>query len=250
MNKKNVLRTPSILRVKRREALGFISSTVIVSLLGCQREDATATTATQKDIELPACVVSPQQTEGPYFVEEELNRSDIRSDPSNGLVKEGVPLRLVLRVSQVSAGTCTPLEGAVVDVWHCDAAGVYSGVRDRSLTTVDRKFLRGSQITDSTGTVEFITIYPGSYPGRAVHVHFKVRNSTAPQGYEFTSQLYFDNALTDQVYTQAPYNTTEQRPIRNERDFIYRDGGEQLTLQLAPEAAGYTGTFNIGLQMA
>ncbi|MGB3786692.1 MAG: hypothetical protein WA949_01690 [Phormidesmis sp.] len=83
-----------------------------------------------------------------------------------------------------------------------------------------------------------------------LHTHFKVRNSTDPQGYEFTSQLYFDDALTDEVYTQVPYNTRGQRDMRNERDRIYQDGGEQLTLQLTPDETGYTGTFNIGLQIA
>lgn len=262
MNKKYVSGMSSASKIKRRQVLSFVSSAAVVSLLGCQREQSISaapaklssqtvaeTTVTETSANLPDCVVSPQQTEGPYFVEEALNRSDIRSDPSDGSVKAGAPLRLVLRVSQVSAGACTPLPGAVVDIWHCDAEGVYSDVRDRGFTTVGQKFLRGSQTTDSDGTVEFTTIYPGWYRGRTVHAHFKVRNSTAPQGYEFTSQLSFDDALTDQVYTQAPYSSRGQRDMKNGSDHIYQDGGEQLTLQLTPEKEGYTGTFDIGLQM-
>lgn len=165
-------------------------------------------------------------------------------------MKAGVPLRLKLRVSEVSAGACISLTGAVVDLWHCDAEGVYSDVTDRGFSTVRQKFLRGSQITGADGTVEFITIYPGWYSGRAVHAHFKIRNNTEAQGYEFTSQLYFDDALTDQVHAQAPYSSKGQRDMRNGRDRIYQDGGEQLTLQLTEAEEGYTGTFDIGLEIA
>ena len=249
-------------QIKRRAVLNFVGSAAAVSLLGCWREESTAARSPEASVQsvadtiqtetvamdLPICIVSPQQTEGPYFVEEGLNRPDIRSDPSDGSIKKGVPLRLVLRVAEVGAGACAPLEGAAVDVWHCDAEGVYSDVLERDSTTVGQKFLRGSQITNSEGTVEFITIYPGWYPGRAVHIHFKVRKTTHSQDYEFTSQLYFDDALSDRVYTQAPYNNRGQRNVRNQRDRIYQDSGDQLTLQLTPEEAGYTGTFNIGLQ--
>ena len=263
MSQKKTANMPSAPRIKRREVLSFLSSAAAVSLLGCQREPSGSTSAkssaqtventtTQQiaAVDVPNCVASPRQTEGPYFVEEGLNRSDIRSDPADGSVKAGVPLRLVLRVSQVSGGACIPIEGAIVDIWHCDAEGVYSDASDRTFSTVGQKSLRGSQVTNSDGTVEFVTIYPGQYPGRAVHIHFKVRNSTDPQGYEFTSQLYFDDAVTDQVYARAPYRLRGQRDMRNERDRIYQSGGEQLTLQLVPDEVGYTGNFNIGLQMA
>lgn len=238
-------------RIKRREMLGFLGGTAVVSLLGCQRQQSTATESAiaQTDLQtgdLPACVVKPQQTEGPYFVDEDLNRSDIRED------KAGVPLRLMFRVSQVSASTCAPLAGAVVDIWHCDAEGRYSDVSDRRFNTVGQTFLRGSQVTDAEGTVEFMTIYPGWYPGRTVHVHFTIRgaDTAAQQGYEFTSQLYFDDALTDQVDAQAPYSSRGSRDIRNERDLIFQAGGEQLTLQLNPTEDGYTSTFDIGLEVA
>lgn len=237
--------------IKRREMLGFLGGAAVVSLLGCQRQQSTATepaiaqTGSQTG-DLPACVVKPQQTEGPYFVDENLNRSDIREG------KAGVPLRLVFRVSQVSVGACTPLAGAVVDIWHCDAEGKYSDVSDRRFNTVGQTFLRGSQVTNADGTVEFMTIYPGWYPGRTVHIHFKVRGGDAAtqHGFEFTSQLYFDDALSDQVYTQAPYSNRGSWDVRNERDRIFQDGGEQLTLQLAPTEDGYTSTFDIGLEAA
>jgi len=245
--------------LKRREVLSFIGGTAAVSLVGCLRGQSASVeprgTSTQTPTRAtiattPTCVVRPQQTEGPYFVDEKLNRSDIRSDPSDGSVKQGVPLRLVFHVSQIDGRSCTPLTGAAVDIWHCDALGVYSDVTDPSFSTVGKKFLRGYQVTDANGTVEFVTIYPGWYPGRTVHIHFKIRTDSASQrGYEFTSQLYFDDSLTDQIHTQPPYAAKGQRTQKNDRDGIFRGGGEQLKLQLTKEAQGYTGTFDIGLQI-
>lgn len=196
------------------------------------------------------CVVKPQQTEGPYFVDEKLNRSDIRSDPSDNSLKQGVQLRLAFQVSRIAGESCAPLEGAIVDIWHCDAMGVYSDVTDRSFNTVGKKFLRGYQVTDANGTVEFNTIYPGWYPGRTVHIHFKIRtNSASQQSYEFTSQLYFDDALTDQIHTQRPYAAKGQRNIKNDQDGIFQRGGDQLMLQVAKDAKGYGARFDIGLQI-
>jgi protocatechuate 3,4-dioxygenase beta subunit len=199
---------------------------------------------------LPPCIVRPEQTEGPYFVDERLNRSDIRSDPSDGSVKDGVPLRLAFRVHEIRGSACTPLAGAMVDIWHCDALGVYGDVRDRSFDTRGKKFLRGYQVTDATGTAQFLTIYPGWYPGRTVHIHFKIRtNPESRRGYEFTSQIYFDDALTDQIQVQAPYSAKGQGRLRNQRDDSFLDGGDQLMPQLTKEAQGYSGAFDIGLQM-
>jgi protocatechuate 3,4-dioxygenase beta subunit len=250
----------STFKVKRREVLGFIGGAAAVSLLGCQRESASASAPAQQSANqqsataatnLPACVVRPEQTEGPYFVEEGLNRSDIRSDPGSGAIKAGVPLQIAFRVSQVSANACIPLAGAVVDVWHCDAEGMYSDVSDRNGSTVGQKFLRGAQTTGSDGSVAFTTIYPGWYGGRTVHIHFKIRSdAAAQQGYEFTSQLYFDDALTDQVHAQAPYSNKGQRDLVNAGDRIYQGGGDQLMLQLSPDSEGYSGTFDIGLEIA
>jgi len=200
---------------------------------------------------IPACVVRPEQTLGPYFVDEKLNRSDIRSDTSDGSVKDGVPLQLIFRVSQVGANGCAPLSGATVDIWHCDALGIYSDVRDRSFTTVGKTFLRGYQATDANGMAQFTTIYPGWYQGRTVHIHFRVRsNAASGQSYDFTSQLYFDDAVTDQVHAQAPYASKGQRTTRNDGDGIFRAGGDQLLLALAQTTQGYAATFEIGLQLA
>jgi len=189
----------------------------------------------------PACVLTPAQTEGPYFVDERLDRADLRTDPARDGVLPGVPLSLALRVSSLDGTACTALAGAIVDVWHCDARGIYSDTAEAPGT----QFLRGYQRTDVTGTVRFTTIYPGAYPGRAVHIHFKVRMRDA----EFTSQLYFDDALTDRVHAQAPYGGVRERRTRNTSDFLYRRGGDALTLDVAPRGDGYAAAYDVGVRL-
>lgn len=197
---------------------------------------------------LPSCIVRPAMTEGPYFVDEKLDRSDIRADPSDGSVKDGAPLELTFLVSQIN-GNCAPLAGAMVDIWHCDALGVYSDVNDPGFSTKGKKFLRGYQTTDANGVAKFITIYPGWYQGRAVHIHFKIRTGTG-QAYEFTSQLFFDDALSDQVYAAHPaYASKGAHTLLNAQDNIYRNGGSQLLLNVTPTANGYISTFDIGLNI-
>ena len=200
---------------------------------------------------LPGCIVIPAQTEGPYFVDAKLNRSDIRSDPSTKTAVEGVPLALTLKVFQLSgAAACAPLAGAIVDLWQCDALGEYSDIADRKIgfDTRGERFLRGFQTTDADGLVRFTTIYPGWYPGRTVHVHFKVRTEPgAARAREFTSQLYFDDALTDKVHAAAPYSTKGQRRTRNANDGIYRNGGAQLMVKIMPDGTGYQGAFELAL---
>lgn len=200
---------------------------------------------------LPACVVKPELTEGPYFVDEKLNRSDIRSDPATGDVRPGALLALAFAVSQVRQGSCDPFEGALVDVWHCDAEGTYSDVSDpRAGSTQGQKFLRGYQVTDAAGMARFTTIYPGWYSGRAVHVHFKIRTDAgADAGLEFTSQLFFDESVTDMVHARAPYASKGTRDTPNADDDIYRQGGEQLLLSPAVDGDGYASTFEIGVQV-
>ncbi|MEC4812201.1 MAG: intradiol ring-cleavage dioxygenase [Scytonema sp. PMC 1069.18] len=248
--------------LSRREALGLFRTVgTAIFVVGCIPKKSNSTqvqssigvrvSSIADSATLPACIVRPEQTEGPYFVDEKLNRSDIRTDPADGSIKDGVPLKLTLRVSGIDSTSCTPVAGAMVDIWHCDALGVYSDVTDRSFNTVGKKFLRGYQVTDANGTVHFTTIYPGWYQGRTVHIHFKVRtNETSGQSYEFTSQLYFDDALTDKVHSQVPYATKGQRTLKNAEDSIFKDGGDQLLLKLTNDGQGYAATFDIGLQMA
>jgi len=238
-------------QLSRRNALRFLGSTVATLLVGClSKKTSTAQSATQSTQAVPACTVRPQQTEGPYFVDEKLDRSDIRSDSKTGAIKAGVPLQLKLRVTQVDNQICTPVSGAIVDIWHCDATGAYSDVSDRSSDTTGQNFLRGYQTTDANGNVQFLTIYPGWYLGRTVHIHFKVRTAAASgQTSEFTSQLYFDDAMTDQIYAQLPYVSKGERTIKNDQDGIFQQGGTQLLLSPTKTDQGYAVSFEIGLQM-
>ena len=163
---------------------------------------------------------TPQQTEGPYFVDGMPNRSDIRSDPSDGSVQQGIPLHLVIHVYDVDNGSCTPLKGARVDIWHANPQGTYSAVRDQG--TTGKKFLRGYQLTDNNGTVRFTTIYPGWYQGRAVHIHDKVRTfNGSEKTLEWTSQIYLNNSINQQVSTQLPYSNRGPPNMTNQQDGIY-----------------------------
>jgi protocatechuate 3,4-dioxygenase beta subunit len=238
--------------LSRREMLALLGASGIAALAGCRPAREVAQGGAAAGSVLPSCVVRPEQTEGPYFVDGRLDRSDVRSDPENGTIKAGAPLQLAIVISRIgTGGACTPLPGARVDLWQCDADGVYSGVRDPSFDTTGQLFLRGYQVTDGTGTARFTTIYPGWYRGRTVHTHFKVRTEpSAARGHEFTSQLYFDDALTDRVHAREPYASKGQRTVRNEGDGIFRRNGSQLMLDVAEAGEGYTGTFHLGLQIA
>jgi len=231
----------------RREALALFGMTG-VALLARGLPALAAASAT--DGVLPSCVTRPAQTEGPFFVEEELNRSDIRSDPRSGEIVAGIPLRLAFRVSRITGASCAPLAGARVDVWQCDATGRYSDVAGRSFSATGPQFLRGYQLTDVAGAAQFLTIYPGWYGGRTVHVHFKIRTrADSARNYEFTSQLYFDDALSDRIQAVSPYSRSGQRSMRNADDFLFRSGGRQLLLDTVQDAQGYAATFGIGLQV-
>ena len=216
------------------------------------------TTPTPTATALPSCVVRPELTEGPYFVDLGLNRSDIRIDPLDESMVEGTPFKLIFNVSSIEDGACVPLEGAQVDVWHCDAYGVYSGVESEG--TAENGWLRGYQVTDEFGVAEFITIYPGWYQGRAVHIHFKIRTDPeSDSGYEFTSQFFFDPELTETVYLDEPYAEKGSPDMSNEDDGIYQQSDGALTLDVVPNEededeegnllGGYKAVFTIGLDL-
>ena len=230
--------------LSRREVVALLGAAGYAMLTGCSPAGGQGVAAGA-----PACVVRPEQTEGPYFVDELLKRSDLRSDPSDGAVRPGTPLELTILVSRLSGNACAPLAGVLVDLWQCDHVGIYSDVRDPSFNTVGKKFLRGYQITDETGRARFTTIYPGWYAGRTVHIHFKLRSpATQKPGFAFTSQLYFNDALTDRVFSAEPYAGRGSRSTRNMADGIFRRGGSELILAPEPSGAGYAGTFHVALK--
>ncbi|HEX6575933.1 MAG TPA: intradiol ring-cleavage dioxygenase [Gemmatimonadaceae bacterium] len=254
----------------RREAVRLLAMSGAAVLVGCNRGSANAADSsvaiaaardsTAKSTQLPGCVVKPELTVGPYFLDNQLERRDIRDG------KPGAMLQLTFLVSQITGGQCKPLEGAVVDVWHCDASGAYSGFNDRmeGFNTVGQKFLRGYQKTSSTGAAAFTTIYPGWYRGRTVHIHFKIRAPWAPgtqvtdagKQYDFTSQLFFDDTFTDRVFASAPYNAKGARDLRNSSDGIFRQSGDSLLLNVGTVTnsdhalQGYAATFEIGLDLS
>jgi len=194
---------------------------------------------------LPSCVVVPELTEGPYYVNENLDRSDIRIDTSDGKVSEGAVLTLVWVVSQVDGNACIPLEGVLVDVWHCDALGNYSDVGSEQ----GHDYLRGYQHTDASGKATITTIYPGWYQGRAVHVHFKIRtDAAATSGLEFTSQLFFDDALSAQVYSSGVYASKGTPDQPNASDGIYQQSQGMTLLDVAKDGDGYKATFELAIQ--
>lgn len=240
-------------RIGRREALGAFGGVGLAAFLaacgggggGSAASSATSTTArrvttttaggtqTSGDASLTAlfddaatCSVTPSETEGPFY----LDVDKIRRDITEG--RAGTPLRLALRVRD--AGSCKPISDAVVDLWHADAKGQYSGVEGDSGT-----FLRGMQVTDAGGITQFQTIYPGAYPGRTVHIHAKVHvdNRTA-----LTTQLYFDDDLTDQVVSQSPYEGSGR--TRNLEDSLFLD---ETVLTMRADGGGHLGvmTFDV-----
>ena len=192
------------------------------------------------------CTLTPSKTEGPYFVDEKLNRSDIRTDPSDGSVQDGVPLALEFLVLR-SDGDCAPVSGATVDVWHANADGRYS---DESANgTSGKKYLRGYQATGSDGKAGFTTIYPGWYQGRTVHIHFKIRLfDGSSETYEFTSQLFFDPSVTNEVVKTEAYRSKGSPDTTNSSDGIYGNDGSKLLVTLQSDGnGGYKGTFVVGL---
>jgi protocatechuate 3,4-dioxygenase beta subunit len=236
-------------RIDRRQALGAIGTVGLGALLSaCGSGDgggsATAvptteggsatveptTTPSAETADLfgdeSSCTLTPEQTEGPYYFDADSIRSDVRED------RDGTPLLLAIRVR--AAETCEPLPNAVVDIWHCDAGGIYSGFEAGE----GERFLRGAQVTNRDGVVEFATVYPGWYQGRTVHIHAKVHldNSTA-----LTTQLYFDDSVTDDVHRREPYAARGQRDQRNDTDGLF---DEALLLDLSRADDGYTGAIS------
>ncbi|MGH2348891.1 MAG: hypothetical protein ACRDFT_05435, partial [bacterium] len=204
----------------RREVLAVLGVSGASLLVGCRAAPKSAAAA------LPGCVVRPEQTLGPYFVDEGLERADIRSDPSTGKTSSGAPLELAFVVSRVGESGCAPLSGARVEVWQCDADGVYSDVKDPLFDTTGRKFLRGHQLTDAEGKARFTTIYPGWYPGRTVHIHGKVH---VDRRTVLTTQFYFDDELSAKVFEGDAYASAAGRDAFNDSDGIY-DSDLELTL--------------------
>jgi len=239
MNADDIVNRRTFVRGAGAAGAGLLvaTRTPVASLFGSADAAAASTCAS----------LTPAKTIGPYFVEEKLNRSNITTDPATGAVTTGVPLALDLTLVNEDDG-CSPLPGAQVDIWHADPRGTYS---DESVEgTSGKKYLRGYQVTGADGKVAFKTVYPGWYSGRTVHIHVRVRTFDAggTATYDFLSQLFFDDALTDTVYKQSPYSTRGPRTTRNADDSIYGSDGGTLVMRVSSDGdGGYTGAFTFGL---
>jgi protocatechuate 3,4-dioxygenase beta subunit len=222
--------------VSRRQAIAGLGGVSLGALIAaCSVDDDAAPqssshdrTSTSEFDDAARCTRTAEETEGPFYFEVDKVRSDIRED------REGVPLQLAIRVR--AAPKCEPIKDAVVDIWHCDATGSYS---ERGET-----YLRGLQITDGDGLVEFTTIYPGWYPGRAVHVHAKVHLDKRTV---LTTQFYFDDDVSSRVYLENPYPGESNRDGFNSSDSLYR---QELELTLSREGKGYRGLMTVDIARA
>lgn len=217
-------------RLTRRGSLVKLGGAGAAAVLGWKAVDATGAGPAAVSSGAVSCVLAPEQTEGPYFVEGDKVRRNVTEG------KPGVPLTLKLTVLDVS--TCKPIKGAAVDIWHCDAGGTYAA-------TEAKTFLRGIQRTDAKGVATLKTIYPGWYQGRTVHIHVKV---SLGGNVVHTGQLYFPDRITDTVYKRSPYNARPGRDPRNTGDSIYRNGGSRSTLKLRRVGSGYSGSITMGIQ--
>lgn len=214
--------------ITRRQALSLIAVTAAGGVLIPRATFGQSETLIDADV----CVIVPEVTEGPYYFDPALLRADIT---------EGRPgLPLTLRMQVVDQG-CSPFTNARVDVWHCDADGIYSGYNGFEGET----FMRGTQIADADGMVEFTTVYPGWYRGRTTHIHFKV---FLDETTVLTGQIFFPDDVSEQVYaTVAPYTDHPGRDTFNERDGIARQAGEAsvATIEQTPEA--YVAALIVGV---
>ncbi|MEU4158324.1 hypothetical protein [Actinoplanes sp. NPDC026670] len=235
--------------LSRRHALALLALTGTgLAVAGTAAQAATRTTAAPVATSVD-CVAKPEMTEGPYYVDEGLERSDIRIDTLDGTVSDGTKLTLDLDVLQIAAGACSALPGAVVDLWHCDAYGVYSD--QAANDSVGHTFLRGYQVSDECGRVRFVTVLPGWYQGRTVHFHLKIRTiGTDGNPYEFTSQLFFTDAFNAAFLATEPYAAKGTPDTTNATDFIYLAAGEQMLLSPRRVRGGWTARFAIGLDLS
>jgi len=220
------------MKLNRRQALGTFGTVSLGALLaGCGEDEPPPTTESQSKLldESNSCKLTTELTEGPYYLDADAIRRDIRED------REGVELRLVLRVRE--SGSCEPISDAVVDVWHSDAQGVYSGFEQGR----GERFLRGAQATNADGVAEFVTIYPGWYQGRTPHIHAKVHLDRSTL---LTTQLFFGEKVISGVYRDRRYSRDSRQEVNNSSDGIFEDS---LVLTTRRRREGWVGalTFDV-----
>jgi protocatechuate 3,4-dioxygenase beta subunit len=212
--------------ITRRHALSLIAVTATGVVVNRDAFAAESTTPLLNGADV--CVFTPEVTEGPYYFDPALERADITEG------RPGLPTTVRL---QVVDAACKPMAGARVDIWHCDASGLYSGYARQTggADTTGETFMRGTQFANADGIVEFATTYPGWYRGRTTHIHFKV---FLDQKTLLTGQLFFPEDVNAKVYATAPYTErTEIRDTFNDGDNIARQAGAAsvATVEELPE---------------
>jgi protocatechuate 3,4-dioxygenase beta subunit len=227
--------------MNRRDLLKRVGAIGLGSMLPLSK----ALSAEEKaEILQSACVLTPQETEGPYYFNPNLLRQDIRPDTTSGVIKMGLQLNMAFTVLDVN---CNPIPNVLVDIWHCDKDGIYSGYPGQpgGVSTVGQTFLRGIQMTDANGQCAFISIYPGWYPSRVTHVHFKVRLTSTTY---VISQFAFPDSINTAVYQTPLYVTKGQNSLTNATDSIFQNAnpaGQVMAVTANTTTGGYDGAFTI-----
>jgi protocatechuate 3,4-dioxygenase beta subunit len=241
------------LQLTRRRLIEILGGAGVAALSGCgggstSASSASGSTSGTTSGTTASCVLTPELTVGPYFVDEKLNRSDLTTNTTDTNVLNATPLTLTMTIMEYASSGCSALVGAQVDIWHADAAGIYS---DESVeNTTGQTFLRGYQLTDANGAVTFKTVVPGWYSGRTIHIHVMIRTLSS-SGFvltEFTTQLFFDQTLLNALTTTvSPYSSRGVPDTTNAQDSIY-SSATQLTLTNATSGGGYTASITLGVQ--
>jgi protocatechuate 3,4-dioxygenase beta subunit len=242
--------------VGRRTVLIATGTTAAVQAVGAAAPQAPTTTTADATAAAAAavCTLTKEMTEGPYYLDGALVRTDVTEG------KAGIPLKLALTV--VNDSTCAVIPNALVEIWHCDALGEYSGYvgNNGHSEPDDGTFLRGGVLTNAGGLANITTIYPGWYRGRCVHIHVKVHTGVTltsdgsfTGGSELhTGQLFIDETITTAVAKVSPYSTNTVTRTTLAQDSIYDDGGAAsglmtLTALGSSTSSGYTGTLTLGV---
>ncbi|MGI9535036.1 MAG: intradiol ring-cleavage dioxygenase [Thermodesulfobacteriota bacterium] len=222
-------------KLTRRELLQIVGIGAVSTVISV---DSSHSESKIEKKSVPSCILTPEQTEGPFYFDVEQVREDITEG------KKGTSLKMVVTV--VESKECKPIKDAVVDIWHADASGIYSGYKNQGVDTTGQTYLRGIQVTDSEGKAGFTTIYPGLYPGRVPHVHFKVILDN--KNY-VTSQLYFPTEISKQVYKNDPsYNKSGSIDESSDRVVRWYGGADKLRMTVKKDKNTYIATHIIGIQ--
>ena len=219
----------------RRELLKLLGISTVAGVVSIENSSSRQT---REENPVPKCILTPEQTEGPFYFDVEQVREDITEG------KRGTPLEVVVTV--VDSSDCKPVKDAVVDIWQADANGVYSGYKNQGVDTKGQTFLRGVQVTDNEGRVKFKTIYPGIYPGRVPHIHFKVLIDNKSF---VTSQFYFPAEVSKLIYTGDP-SYPEHKLINESSDVVvrYYGGVEELRMSIVKKNGKYVASHTIGIK--